>query len=188
MKIIVEGIDRLGKDTLITNLIDNLGYHSVIHYSSPKHTKFYAEEVGDNLELYEYQHDSFINGFLLLNQDNGINLIFNRFHLGEVVYSKRYRGYDGNYVFDLEEDYDKAMEQTYLILLYSSNVNIVTDDGKSHDFSKRLEEQNDFIEAWKRSKIRNKLAVDVYNTFSDTYHSRDFITDKVIDWINISPI
>jgi hypothetical protein len=36
------------------------------------------------------------------------NIILNRAHLGEYVYSPIYRGYEGNWVFDLEESFLNA--------------------------------------------------------------------------------
>jgi len=40
---------------------------------------------------------------LIKNKDDRV-LFFNRAHLGEVVYGPLYRGYSGDFVFDLEED------------------------------------------------------------------------------------
>ena len=45
---------------------------------------------------------------LMINsKDKDINLIFNRSHLGETVYSPLYRGYSGDYIFDIEKKYTK---------------------------------------------------------------------------------
>lgn len=184
MKIIVEGIDRLGKDTLIAGLINSLGYHHVIHYSSPKNFDFYKESDAISFGAPEgdaafwFQHDSFIQGFDLLEKD--VKLIYNRFHLGEFVYSQRYRGYDGSYVFGLEKMFPKALHQTHLILLYTSNLNIMTDDGKSHDFTKRKEEQDDFLTAFDQSHIIHKHKIDVFDSFGDDYRPKQQILDEVL--------
>ena len=46
--------------------------------------------------------NNFINtGIGNLKDDLDINLIFNRSHLGESVYSPLYRGYSGDFVFDI---------------------------------------------------------------------------------------
>ena len=183
MKIIIEGIDRLGKDTLTAGLINSLGYHHVVHYSSPKNFDFYKESgkaVSDkNAEApFWFQHDSFIQGFHLLEQDT--NIIFNRFHLGEVVYSERYRKYDGSYVFGIEKLFPRACKQVHLILLYTSNVDIMTDDGKSHDFTKRKEEQDDFFKAFELSNIVHKHKVDVFDGFGEDYRPKPQILDEVL--------
>lgn len=183
MKIIIEGIDRLGKDTLQAGLINSLGYHHVIHYSSPKNCDFYEESSKnfneDPLDApFWFQHDSFIQGFDLLEQN--VNVIYNRFHLGEHVYSQRYRGYDGSYVFGLEKMFPTAMKQTHLFLLYTSNVDIMTDDGKSHDYSKRKEEQEDFFEAFEFSNIFHKHKVDVYDSYKKFYRDKKSILNEVL--------
>jgi len=103
--------------------------------------------------------------------------------LGEVVYAKRYRHYCGRYVFEMEKQFEIALKETRMILLYTSNTHMLQDDGKSHDFTKRNEEQEDFLDAFERSRIENKFMFDVYNSFSETYHSRDYIAAKVIDWL-----
>ncbi len=183
MKIIIEGIDRLGKDTLIDGLINSLGYHHCIHYSYPKNTKYYVESLKDRDEdtkdsTFWYQHDSFMQGFKLLEQDT--NVIFNRFHLGEYVYSSRYRNYDGSYVFGLEKMFSKSLAKTFLFLLYTPNVHILKDDGKSHDYSKREEEQNDFLKGFDLSAIINKHKINVYDSFGDHYKPKSVILNEVL--------
>ena len=159
---IIEGIDRLGKDTLIKNIQNELGYHFVIHYSKPEKLKYY------NDSLQEYQLASFENGFALIeNCGVGIYLnplIFNRFHLGECVYAPLYRGYDGKYVFQLEENFEAwAWTHAKLILLTTSDFSIITDDGESFDFSKKEDEQEMFKAAFETSILPNKVMIDVSN-------------------------
>ena len=184
MKIIIEGIDRLGKDTLINGLINSLGYHHVVHYSSPKNFDFYKGHdaiyfgAPESDAAFWFQHDSFLQGFDLLEKD--VKLIYNRFHLGEHVYSQRYRGYDGSYVFGLEKMFPRAIHDVHLILLYTSNINIMTDDGRSHDFSKREEEQNDFLTAFEISHIKHKHKINVAQLSGDGYRDKKQILDEVL--------
>ena len=159
---IIEGIDRLGKDTLIKNIQNRLGYHFVLHYSKPERLAYY------NDSLQEYQSDSFERGFALI--DNGAAgffrnpTIFNRFHLGENVYAPLYRGYDGDYVFKLEDDFGAhTYTQVNLILLTTSDFSILKDDGESFDFSKKEEEQALFKKAFDKSILPNKVVIDVAN-------------------------
>lgn len=157
MKIIVEGIDRLGKDTLIKNIIENNGFHFVIHYSKPKKMPVY------DYSLYNYQRHSFISGFDLLRAHD-VPVIYNRFHLGEVVYSPMYRDYSGDYVFDMEKSYrTDENNDVRLILLTTSNFEFIQDDGDSFDFNKKEIEQKRFVEAYFKSIIEDKRIVDVHN-------------------------
>lgn len=182
MKIIVEGIDRLGKDTLINGLINELGYHHIIHYSSPKYCDFYKGFQPEIDEKQTFQSESFFQGFDLLERN--VNVIFNRFHLGEYVYAPRYRNYSGEYVFEMEQSYPRALEETKLILLTTSDIHVVTDDGKSHNFEKRGEEQQSFIDAFNKSAINNKLMVDVYDKWADFYKPKHLILKDVVNWLN----
>lgn len=163
-KYIIEGPDRLGKDTLINNLIEHFGFHFVIHYSKPKKMFIYEND------LYTYQRASFQAGFGLLTSD--VPVIFNRLHLGEVVYSPLYRGYSGDYVFEMEKqhwlDHSRDIK---LILLTTSSFEFIQDDGDSFDFDKKEEEQKLFIEAFNKSIIKDKRIVDIHNGkgyFKDT--------------------
>jgi len=170
--IIVEGIDRIGKDSLIRGLKDQLGFFQEVHFQKPELLKRYVKTANfaqpvtlnkkdaEQRALALYQYDSFRNMFLLLANEG--NLILNRAHLGEAVYSQRYRGYDGNYVFDLEKQHP-THDHTLLVLLHTSDFSFIKDDGKSFDFSKKEEEQEDFKKAFSKSVIRNKIMIDVCN-------------------------
>src|SRR5271167_1565154 len=107
----IEGLDRLGKSTLIQGILDKLGYYKVIHFAKPQKLEAY-ENIADRYlwgdtpvpeefrAVYLYQRESFRNSMLLAR--TGAKIIFDRWHIGEVVYSPMYRGYSGDYVFDLE--------------------------------------------------------------------------------------
>ena len=159
---IIEGCDRLGKDTLINNLIKKFGYQMVIHYSKPIDCEIYTGDKTSRLK--EYQSDSFYNGFILLVDFTEVPIIFNRFHLGECVYSPRYRNYSGDYVFELENVFGiESSEHIKLVLLKTSDWSFIDDDGENHDFTQRFAEQDDFEVAFKKSKIKNKVIIDVSN-------------------------
>lgn len=94
-------------------------------------------------------------------------MICDRSHLGEVVYASLYRGYSGNYVFELEDAFIAAgsrfHKQTKLVLLVTDNFSIIQDDGNSFDFSMIESEQDQFMRALKRSRITNKQIVNVHD-------------------------
>lgn len=157
---IIEGVDSVGKDTLINNIVKKLGYHMQVHYSKPIDSEFYPGERTARLK--EYQSASFNTGFVLLTEFKDISIVFNRFHLGEYVYSDRYRDYSGMYVFELEDIFDIGSEDHIkLILLKTSDWSFIKDDGENHDYSQRFSEQEDFEWAFNHSKIKNKVMIDI---------------------------
>ena len=176
--IICEGGDRLGKDSLIKGIKDRLGYFNTVHYQKPELLECFLNEartsqgkpdnfVDDQIRRYAfmtYQRKSFSDMFAMLSSEQ--RYIMNRAHLGEYVYSPRYRKYDGSYVFDLENKFtndhgSKFTDTTLLILLHTSDFSFIKDDGLSFDWEKKEEEQNDFIRAFERSNIKNKVMIDV---------------------------
>jgi len=177
--LIIESVDRLGKNTLVDGLRKKLGYFDVIHYQKPILLELFVNEASQKLNLdvsdpsvislalKKYQEKSFLNMFKMLSYPE-IRYIMNRGHCGEAVYSHRYRNYSGDYVFDLEQslrtdDKDCFSNSTLLVLLKTSSFEFIKDDGLSFDFSKKEEEQIDFINAFKRSSIKNKLIIDVHD-------------------------
>lgn len=161
--IIIEGLDRLGKSTLAEGIEDKLGCFIKLHFGKPPVLDYYARSVGHAKAKEVYQRDSFEHMFALLDSDSRI--ILDRAHLGEAVYAKRYRGYDGSYVFDLESvKRTKGLSTTLLVLLVNHDQALersLVDDGESFDWSKRSEEQDDFITAFNRSRFRNKMILPV---------------------------
>ena len=166
--IIVEGIDRIGKDTLISLINNNLGYQD-IHSSKPERLEVF------DYSLQKYQENYFSKWFSVIENNSGF--IFNRFHLGEYVYSMLYRDYiPGIYLYNYES-IPTIKDETLLILLYTDNFDIIKDDGKSFDFSKKEKEQNLFKSAFKNSLITNKIMVQV--NFGSSFIPADNICYKV---------
>jgi hypothetical protein len=167
--IILEGLDRLGKSTLINNIMNHFGFYHYIHYEKPKALDCYLDSCVNPLKA--YQVDSFLTGFdLIANATADTRIIFDRFHLGESVYSPLYRKYDGDYVFSMEHDcieqlkvHPHKLDNVKLILLTSSNFDFVEDDGLSFDVTAQQKEQNMFIAAFNTSKFKHKTLIDVHN-------------------------
>lgn len=198
-KFLVDGIDRLGKSSLIARIQAELGYHLVIHYDKPKLLPHFLDmadcikraEVSEtdydesyrnlsiqNLALRLYQEEANRGMFSLLGSD--IPVILDRTHLGELVYAPLYRKYSGDYVYEMEQELiDRKpytlTDEVRLILLTSSNTDMLVDDGLSFDPTKKVEEQERFIQAFNRSKLINKVIVDVhagngeYKTFDQVF-------------------
>lgn len=164
-KFLIDGIDRLGKSTLAQSILNELGYHLMIHYDKPKVLAAYGD-LKPNDARGKYQRECNVNMFRLLTSD--VPIIFDRTHLGELVYAPMYRGYSGEYVYNMENDLINSKPFTYrdgirLILLTTTNFDIVTDDGQSFDFSKKEVEQELFRKAFQASNIYDKVQIDVHN-------------------------
>lgn len=189
--IIVESVDRLGKNTLIDGVLNALGFFQEIHYQKPRVLELYLkqEDVDEsgakkavNHAQKRYQIESFYNMFRMLS--NPGRFIMNRAHLGEHVYAPRYRNYSGDYVFDLERQFtndhgSSFTKTTLLVLLTTSDFGFIQDDGLSFDFDKKEEEQEDFKRAFAKSTIENKLLIDVSNG-AGGYRSKEDILAEVV--------
>lgn len=171
-KYLIEGLDRLGKDTLIGNILHKRGFHQVLHFSKPVQLECYTSaEAGDPIEskriaLMRYQESSFRTMFSLLRDATYTHLICNRAHLGETVYAPMYRGYNGNYVFDLERGFSMGQSSNVRLILLTEDFDIaeelssgIVDDGQSFDFSKRRAEQDRFMGAFENSIIPDKRVI-----------------------------
>lgn len=186
--IIIEGVDRLGKDTLIQGLKQKLGFFQTVHYQKPEILEAFINQAKSDLgPIGEidikrhaqklYQMACFKQMFIMLSGEG--SYILNRAHLGEVVYSPRYRGYTGDYVFELEKSFPKAAEQSLLVILHTSDFDFIKDDGLSFDFDKKEEEQNDFLRAADRSNMTYKLLIDV-NDGRSNFVRPELIVNTVI--------
>ena len=166
--IIIEGTDNVGKDTqqnLIIERMDNHVFHK-LHYSSLPFRDDKNLHATYSKKMYDGMFKLMMKSKLAEQKDDEpINLIFNRSHLGETVYSPLYRGYSGDYVFDIEKKYTKALrEDLYLITLTNTPHNILKrDDGKS--FYGNEEEVKAEVDGFRRahrlSNIKNKLHINV---------------------------
>lgn len=186
MNFICEGLDRLGKDTLIDGILQKYGYHVVLHRSKPQILDFYELE---SLKIkhspaFLYQRACFSSDMSLLKYStlSNLKIIFNRSWIGEAVYSNMYRGYNGDYVFDLEKIAGvDTLNNTRLILLTEdfNNSNHFVDDGLSIDASQREVEQSMFIEAFHRSVIKDKRIICVTDSTGTFRNKTDILEDAL---------
>lgn len=163
MKLIIfEGCDRTGKDTLISKVSSNIPNLIKRHWVSPK--------GNTDKEKIEYQKTSFNKEFQLYQDLNILlpesTMIWNRAHIGELVYGKLYRNYDPTeWIKELEIKYnfDKNPE-IYLIYLYADPEFLVqNDDGQSFssDLNSKQKELDLFFIGYYQSLIKNKLKIKV---------------------------
>jgi len=176
--IIIEGTDNTGKGTqqnLIIEKLNNLVFHK-LHYSSLPFKDDKEKHIKYSTQMYDDMFKIMIN-----NKEDNINMIFNRSHLGESVYSPLYRDYSGDYVFDIEKKYvDILRKDLYLITLSNDAHTILKrDDGKS--FYGNEEEVKAEIDGFNRahrlSKIKNKLLLNIGTM------SADEVSNIIIDFL-----
>jgi len=166
--IIIEGTDNVGKDTQQDLIIENMSdyvFHK-LHYSSLPFKNDKDKHATYSKKLYETMFQLMMKSKLASKKgDLDIKLIFNRSHLGETVYSPLYRGYSGDYVFDIEKKYTKALrEDLYLITLVNDPHTILKrDDGKSFYGNEEevKAEVDGFTRAHRKSTIKNKLLINI---------------------------
>lgn len=171
---IVEGVDRMGKSTLIDGLLHELGYHLVVHMEKPKILSAYADR---NAPLLQYQMAAYQQMFRLIDARGHNRVILDRAHLGELVYGPLYRKYDAQYVLDMEKTV--PTHDCRLVLLTTSDFSFIKDDGLSLDFSKKELEQDLFKQAFAASSIEDKLIVDVCNG-KGGYKTPDEVLSEVL--------
>lgn len=185
-KFIIEGLDRLGKDTLIQGIQHRHGYHQVLHYGKPLKLDCYLHDATLSAER-QYQEASFSAMFEILRDSQHTKIICNRAHLGECVYAPMYRGYSGDYVFDIEHSAGVHNWTTIRVILLTEDFEFgrhFVDDGLSlGSIDKRRKEQELFIQAFGRSTIRDKRIICVTDKASGRFRPRQEILDEALAFV-----
>lgn len=181
---LLEGLDRLGKDTLLGGIQHRCGYHQVLHYSKPLTLECYLETPPSSLALRRYQEASFRTMFQLLSGVPAAKIICNRAHLGECVYAPLYRKYPGEYVFELEREFKAdQLSQARLVLLiedFSVSRHFVDDGQSLGGKNKRQEEQQLFQNAFDASIFPDKRIICVTDRETGGFRSPDSILKEVL--------
>lgn len=195
---IIEGIDRCSKSTLIKNLVDRLGASIVIPSGKPQVLEAYmkpglnlphgdvicGEATREQIAQALYQHDYFKSAFSMCANQKA-RIIFDRLHLGEMVYSPMYRNIIPHSVMNNEAGIlggAAAQSGIRLILMtedFERSKHFVS-DGLSFDDSKRQEEQNRFLEAFNKSVIRDKRIINVTAEDGSFRCEKDLLIDAVL--------
>ena len=205
-KFIICGIDRLGKSTLISNIRQALGFFNVLHYQKPEVLAYYKNSIASDLTFFDsvgvpvdllsnvqleleidkysryfYQLESFNQMMQILEGDG--KFIFDRGHLGEYVYAPLYRGYEGDYVFALEDSACiDQFDDVRLILLtedFEHSRHFVS-DGQSFSDENRKKEQNLFKTAFERSMIADKRVICVTDPTTGQFRNPLEILEEAI--------
>jgi thymidylate kinase len=173
---LIEGLDRVGKSTLIQNIRQAQGNFTVIHYGKPQKLPAYGND------LFLYQHESFRSAMQLVS--TSARLIMDRAWLGEAVYANRYRGYDGSYVFDMEREAGIDRLSHVRLILLTENMSLsrhFVDDGDSlGPVEAREAEQQAFIAAFNRSIVADKRLICVTDLATGAFRSQEAILREAI--------
>lgn len=177
MILIIEGMDRCGKTTLVESLRKNyfLSPKILVHHSSS------PPRVSDK-NAWEREHYRHLITSMNFLSHEGYDIIFDRFHLGAIVYGAKYRGADPAEIYNIDRHYMGNFRDVAMVLLTDYPESIVArNDGESLETTKSdFEETHDaFIEAYNNSCIMNKLHINVTDNrgFSNTY-------DTVTEFLN----
>jgi thymidylate kinase len=178
--IIIEGMDRCGKDTqigLIQKKFKNETFH-VFHYAKVPF-KTQGDHINYNTRLYK---DMFLVMFESLGSKR--NFIFNRSHLGESVYSPRYRGYDGDYVFDIEKSYVNTMKDQLIMIVLVNTPEILLEREDGNSLANKIDdviyEREAFIRGYEKSGIQNKKLIECGTKSIEQIHN------EIIEFIHKS--
>lgn len=167
MLLIIEGLDRCGKSTLIKNLRKH-------YFTSPKTMAFHSSAPPTDTEdpqFWETQHYNHMFGqsFYLAGEE-GYDIIADRLHLGASVYGKKYRNSDDTDIFALEEywvnfneNHPYKADVGLIVLVDDPCALMKRDDGDSNEKSLKdfSETKGLFEEAYVKSSIPNKLQINV---------------------------
>jgi thymidylate kinase len=160
---IIEGLDRCGKTTLISNLRKN-------YFKNPKLIVHHASsppKVVKDSNAWEVEHyGELADTFHHLSAKEGYDILCDRFHLGAIVYGMKYRKLNPYTIYNLESNrITKGHEQKVALILLIDNVeNIISrDDGLSlESSSKEFQDTHDqFIRVFGYSTIKHKLHINI---------------------------
>jgi hypothetical protein len=182
-KLLIEGLDRLGKDLLVRGVLNKYGYYQVLHFSKPQALDVYTAQE-PSTALQRYQEESFRTLFQLLLAPEA-KVICNRAHLGECVYAPLYRGYSGDYVFEIERTFRAdTLTAARLLLLtedFEAGHHFVDDGLGLGDASKRRDEQARFLAAFERSTIADKRTICVTDRKTGAFRPPQAILDEALE-------
>jgi hypothetical protein len=192
--LIIEGLDNVGKNFLVSGLSSNFDNFCVRHFTSPPRGLSEEDAISNQKreffrEFLFYQKMSEWEELSSTGRELSSLYVWNRSHLGEIVYGNIYRGYDATpWVISLEDHFSfDVIEDVYLLLMTSSDPEFLIrkDDGKSFSIEREKKEREMFLfnEAFSKSKIKKKCYLEV-NTPSGEYLSAESIREKVMNFLN----
>lgn len=182
--IIIEGTDNIGKDSLISRIIEEFPTTTLIHCSVPyaKNNIIAAKEQD---LLFQSYVDAINNGLY----SNTHCVILNRSWIGEYVYGVMYRKRDDNDITTKINKWENELmthNDVYYIQLLSSSSDLLqrNEDNKSlsnGDVNKIVEETTRFENIFEHSIINNKKLI--YVNEDNKFKSKESIHNSVLRFI-----
>ena len=182
--IIIEGPDRVGKDTVINKLSKEFNNVNVIHACAPS----------TNYSLYNFYNDGIIRETVSDYLHGKLDaIIHNRSIYGEYVYGTKYRNMNKDYITNLIYNLECGSLRTYIpeselyfILLTTDNTDLLYNNDDGNSFSKSKDDIKEELDLFKEihnlSCIKNKKIIYVNN--EDKFRSKEDIYNEVISFIN----
>lgn len=172
MILIVEGANRAGKSTMIDylkKLADNLGVEFVLYNERINKN----EHAGTTPEgMYAYAKNVISD---MLKEDSKDKLIvFDRFHISELVYGEAFRGYTNEYMLKVGNFLDLLDAK---ILYMKSDFEHIEDKHKALEYEAL---QNRFNEAFAKHFMSENVKVVTLDRKAE--HEREDIAMEVITW------
>ncbi len=149
MNLIFEGCDCTGKTSIINSIVKNSDKSfKVFHFQRP------PEHMAKS-QVREFQKQMFFvhSNYLIHDTD----IIFDRYHIGELIYGKLYREYDIDYIEELE----KLIKEHCILICISASREVIEKrfDNKGMPRYDLEKVNNLFIKHCKESKLR-KIFID----------------------------
>jgi thymidylate kinase len=189
--IIVEGSDRLGKGSLIKRLCEYYDYKNVTIRHCDKPPKNLSQKEVLNFQFKCFNQEKALI-YDIINMNNKFSyhdniIIYDRFYLGEYVYSQMFREGDPEILKEklikFEEDF-LSYDVTLITLTADPEFALDKEDGQS--FSQNLEEKTKeiklFEEAHDFSLIKSKLWLRVDDN-EGNFRSKKEIFNDIINFI-----
>ncbi len=168
--IFVEGLDNTGKSTQVAKIIKMFEKNKKnIHL-----LKYNALKGASKESQYCMSRTHYGEMFGILESFDCTNFILDRAHIGEYVYSPIYRGYDGDYVFEMEAEYINYTNLEYtkpvLLCFFDDPYNLMLrEDGNSYsakdntaaELKFKISEINAFHNGFMISNIPNKIEINI---------------------------
>lgn len=183
MILILEGLDRCGKSTLVSDLRKNYFTNPklIVHHASAP-PKGVADPNAWEVRHYTETSDT----FHYLSAKEGYDIICDRFHLGAIVYGMRYRGMDPYEIYKVDANRiaNGHEDQIALVLLTDDVDSIISrEDGMSLE-SSRVEYEytkDEFLRVFGYSRIPYKLHINIADNggFRNTYSTVANFLDNV---------
>lgn len=180
MILIIEGMDRCGKSTLVEQLRKRYFTNpkTIVHHSSspPKVEDPNQWEITHYSSLFEHSFDLSMNQYF--------DIIFDRFHLGAIVYGQKYRNANPENIYAIENMFISPTDDIALVLLtdWTTQIIVREDDNSLESTPAEFDETRAaFEEAFGRSIIPNKLHINISENggFKNTYETVTQFLDGV---------